>query len=48
MIILIGEDELPTLEEKLTDDITDGAMKEPLDSIVDTHINLENESRLGK
>ena len=40
------EDESPTFEEKLTDDITEGAMKEESD--VDIALNLEAEEKRGK
>ena len=40
--------ESPTFEEKLTDDITDGAMNEPLGSKIDTLLELENEMSRGK
>ena len=51
------DDESPTFEEKLTDDITDGAMNEtwdsdqinePLGSKIDTLLELENEMSRGK
>jgi hypothetical protein len=40
------DDESPTFEEKLTDDITEGAMKQESD--IDVALNLEIDSKEGK